>query len=184
MFDILVGTLVPASCAVSMIKQLEPKGFECFELNFGGIPSEDIAEYAKKINDARGSAKISAISFYENTMCKPEVYDAVEFLIKNAGLFGCDRVCVFAGADPEKNVPDNMPLFKKTFEPLAKLAEWLCPIASNISAAFFAISITIMLSLTTKGVSNFEYLLPTEAQSPRPNAIVPSSFRLVSMYSR
>ena len=123
MFDILVGTLIPANVAVSMMKQLNPKGFESYELDFSDWPIGDINEYAKNINESKENAKISAISCYGNTMSNPEVYDKVKFMIENAKLFDCNRVCIFAGADPTKSVPDNMPLFKKTFKPLAKLAE-------------------------------------------------------------
>ena len=123
MFDILVGTGIPAKDAVSMIKQLNPKGFESYELIFNHWPHEDIKEFAKKVNEAKGDAKISAIAYYENTMCNADVYDKVKFMIENAGLLDCNCVCLFAGADPEKSVPDNMPLFKKTFGPLAELAE-------------------------------------------------------------
>lgn len=123
MFDILVGTLIPAASAASMIGQLNPKGFESYELNFDGNLSKNIHEYAPKINEARGNAKISALSIYDNTLCKPEIYEHVEYLIKSAHLFDCSLVCIFAGADPEKSVPGNMPLFKKKFTPLAKLAQ-------------------------------------------------------------
>ena len=125
MFDILIGTLIPAHPAVSMIKQLNVKGFESYELNFTEN-SEDlysVEEYAKKISDVLEGRKISALSFYGNTMCDEEVYKKVEMLIKNAKLFECDRVCIFAGANPELSVPGNMPIFKKVFTPLAKLAE-------------------------------------------------------------
>jgi len=123
MFDILVGTGIPAKYAESMIKQLNSKGFESYELIFNHWPLEDIKEYAKKVNEVKENAKISAVSFYENTMLDPDVYDKVKFLIENAKLLDCNCVCLFAGADPEKSVPDNMPLFKKTFGPLAELAE-------------------------------------------------------------
>ncbi len=123
MFDILVGTLIPAEAAVTMIPQLNIKGFESYELNFPVVFSEDIKEYAKKINEAKDGRSISALSFYGNTMCDSVAYDNVATLIKNAKLFDCNTVCAFAGADPKKNVPDNIPLFKKTFSQLAKLAE-------------------------------------------------------------
>ena len=123
MFDILVGTIIPAQSAASMIEQLNPHGFECYELNFPSEFPENIIEYAKKINDIRKNAKISALSYYDNTMGKPEAYEKVKFLIENAHLFNCNRVCIFAGADSDKSIPDNMPLFKKTFQPLAELGE-------------------------------------------------------------
>ena len=36
MFDIKIGTIIPVRKAAKMISQLEPKGFECFELDFFG----------------------------------------------------------------------------------------------------------------------------------------------------
>ena len=124
MFDILVGTLLPSFAAIPVIRQLNPKGFECYEIYFAGDAEiSRISEYAKEALDAADGRKISAIAVYGNTMCDESVYRNVETLIKNAHLFGCNTVCLSAGADPTKNVPDNIPLFKKTFEPLAKLAE-------------------------------------------------------------
>ena len=35
MFDISIGTLIPGSSAVTMIPQLNEKGFECYQLDFG-----------------------------------------------------------------------------------------------------------------------------------------------------
>lgn len=125
MFDILIGTLIPAHDAVSIIKQLNPKGFECYELNFTDSIEElySLEEYSKRVLEAAEDRKISSIAFYGNTMCDEKVYKYVEMLIKKAHLFECDRVCVFAGADSKLSVPDNMPGFKKVFTPLAKLAE-------------------------------------------------------------
>jgi len=125
MFDILIGTLIPSNDGTAIIKQLNPKGFECYELNF----TEDykninrLEEYSKEISEVLEKNKISALAYYGNTMCDAEVYGKIEKLIKNAHYFNTDRVCLFAGADGTLSVPENMPLFKKTFEPLSKLAE-------------------------------------------------------------
>ena len=125
MFDILIGTLLPAQFAVPMISQLNPKGFECYELVFSGYPGDfaQLSEYAKQVKEVLDGRKISALGLYGNTMCDEKIYKKVELLIQNAAAFDCKTVCVFAGGDPEKSVPDNMPLFQKIFEPLAKLAE-------------------------------------------------------------
>ena len=125
MFDILIGTLIPAHEAVQIIKQLNPKGFESYELNFSDNPEDLFAidEYSKKVMDALEGRKVSALSYYGNALCDKEVYKKIEVLIKNARIFGCDRVCLFAGADGSLSVPQNMPRFKKVFTPLAKLAE-------------------------------------------------------------
>ena len=124
MFDILVGSVIPSCSAVPIARQLNPKGFECYEINFDTDDKfANIPEFAKELKDALEGRKVSALSCYGNTMTDPVVYQKVETLIKNAALFDCNTVCLFAGADRTKSVPDNMPLFKKTFEPLAKLAE-------------------------------------------------------------
>ena len=125
MFVILVGTVIPARVALTMIPQLNPKGFECYELTFENFQEgfDHIEEYAKQIREVLDGRKISAIALYGNTMCDAEIYHKIEILIKNASAFGCSTVCMFAGGDEEKSVPENIPLFKKTFEPLAKLAE-------------------------------------------------------------
>lgn len=125
MFDILVGTIIPAQSAASMIAQLNPKGFECYELDFGAWQGDftKLPELAEQVNGALDGRKISALGLYGNTMCYPEIYKKAELLIKNAAAFHCNTVCLFAGGDPEKSVPDNIPLFQKAFTPLAKLAE-------------------------------------------------------------
>lgn len=125
MFDIMVGTLIPAISAETMIPQLNQKGYECYELDFKRFdePFHNMDEYAKKIKDVLESRKISSIALYGNTMCDEEIYNKIEILIKNASKFECDTVCMFAGGDGEKSVPDNIPLFKKKFGALAELAE-------------------------------------------------------------
>ena len=123
MFDILIGTLLPARVSAPMIKQLNPKGFECYELNFAMEDFARLDEIADETKDVLDGRKISAIALYGNTLCDEEVRKNVELLIKNAEKFNCDRVCMFAGGDPEKSVPDNIPLFKDVFTPLSKLAE-------------------------------------------------------------
>lgn len=124
MFDILVGSVIPSRSAVPMISQLNPKGFESYEINFD---TDDkftvIPEFAAELKEVLEGRKISALSCYGNTMCDETVYKKVETLIKNAALFDCNTVCLFAGGDSAKSVPDNIPLFKKTFAPLAELAE-------------------------------------------------------------
>ena len=53
MFDILVGTLLPSFAAIPVIRQLNPKGFECYEIYFAGDAEiSRISEYAKEALDA------------------------------------------------------------------------------------------------------------------------------------
>ena len=123
MFDILIGTLIPSRSAAPMIRQLNPKGFECYELSFGKDDFQNFDTIVNDVNEALDGRKISALGFYGNPMCDKDDYDRLVFLIENAHRLNCNRVCTFAGGDREKSVPENIPLFKETFEPLAKLAE-------------------------------------------------------------
>lgn len=125
MFDIKVGTLIPAGAAVRMIPQLNPKGFECYELNFttSFLTNVDMNEFSKEILDVLDGKTISCLGIYDNTMMKEKVQNGVDKLIRSAHLFGCDRVGVFAGADETRSVPDQMGDFKKVFRPLADAAE-------------------------------------------------------------
>jgi hypothetical protein len=117
MFDILVGTLLPSHAAVPVIRQLNPHGFECYEIYFDDEEKiANITEFAKEVEDSLEGRKVSAIAVYGNTILDKAVSNKVETLIKNAHIFGCNTVCLSAGADPTKSVPDNIPLFKKTFE--------------------------------------------------------------------
>ena len=70
MFDILIGTLIPAYGAVSMIKQLNPKGFESYELNFADSDKElnSIDEFAKKSWTAQREEKFLLLHITE-TQC-------------------------------------------------------------------------------------------------------------------
>lgn len=124
MFDILIGTIIPAGKSVKLIEQLNPKGFECYEIDFTNIDDfGNLKERAKEISDALDGRKVSALGLYGNTIYDEAVRKKLELLIKNAEFFNCNTIGIFAGADPGKSVPDNIPIFKEVFTPLAKLAE-------------------------------------------------------------
>ena len=59
MFDIKIGTLIPAESALTMIPQLNAVGFESYELNFNDCcalanGSEGVLkEYGKRVLDVR-----------------------------------------------------------------------------------------------------------------------------------
>ena len=59
MFDIRIGTVIPADKAPEMMAQLNPTGFESYELDFNGrLPRmfEGMEEHAKAVlNAADGS---------------------------------------------------------------------------------------------------------------------------------
>ncbi|MGN1451212.1 MAG: sugar phosphate isomerase/epimerase family protein [Eubacteriales bacterium] len=125
MFDIEIGTLIPAAQAPAMIPQLNPKGFECYELDFNGIVPEnfDFQRYAEELLPVLDGRKISCIGFYKNPIISGADRKGLELLVKNAKLIGCGTIGAFAGADPAKNIPDTIPQFKAVWEPLAALAE-------------------------------------------------------------
>ena len=125
MFDIKIGTIIPARKAAKMIPQLEPKGFECFELDFfGENPTQlDWSELADEINEKLTAARISALGYYANPILRQEDQDNLKAVIKNARRFGCNVIGTFAGGDPEKSVPENIPEFRKVWTPIVQLAE-------------------------------------------------------------
>ncbi len=72
--------------------------------------------------------EISAIGYYPNYLDpQNEEYQFAPIHLKNlfriAQDLGVKTVCTFAGRDPMKSIADNIPEFKKVFEPLAKDAE-------------------------------------------------------------
>lgn len=124
MFDIKIGTIIPARFASAMIPKLNPYGFETYELDFKEeVNTCDMKELSKRIADGLDGRKISALGLYGNTICDEKVRAGVARLIENAHLFGCDRIGIFAGGDPTKSVPENIPAFTEIFRPLVKLAE-------------------------------------------------------------
>ena len=124
MFDIKIGTLIPAEHALKMIPQLNPLGFESYELNFGSAESTkiDINEFSKQINEVLEGREISALGFYCNPIKNDEERSGIATLIENAHLFNCDCIGTFAGGN-EKSVPDTIPDFVRAFKPLVELAE-------------------------------------------------------------
>ena len=123
MFDIRIGTILPAEHAVEMMPLLRPIGFEGYELTCGSVyRGADIAESAKRVLDAAEGLPISALGCYGNTLADAEVRGDIEQIIDNAALFGCGTVSVFAGALPDTSVPDTVPAFKKVFSELCARA--------------------------------------------------------------
>lgn len=127
MFDIKIGTLIPAESALTMIPQLNAVGFESYELNFNDCcalanGSEGVLkEYGKRVLDVLDGRKISALGIYANTIEDENTRRAVENLIANAEHFDCDRVGTFAGGHPALSVRETIPDFVKVFTPLLSL---------------------------------------------------------------
>lgn len=124
MFDISIGTLIPATSAVTMIPQLNQKGFECYQLNMGFRKKLlDFDEYAANLLPVLDGRKISAIGYYQNPIIDENAREALKWIIKNAHKLGCSVIGAFAGGNPEKSIPDTIPEFKQVWEPIAALAE-------------------------------------------------------------
>lgn len=125
MFDIKIGTLIPASKALTMIPQLNEKGFECYELNFySDVVNLDLKEYYKKLEEVLDGRTVSAVGCYGNTLTDPSVNAAVTFLIEHLPELHCGVIGLFAGSDPEKGVKDTIPLFCDVFGKLLEKAEY------------------------------------------------------------
>lgn len=124
MFDIKIGTIIPGMKADRMIPQLNPKGFESYELHFENWDCDmDYAEHSKRVLDAAEGRPISALGHYGNTLKDEKLRRGVELLIDNAHLYGCDVIGVFAGGDPALSVPETIPEFKRVFGELTRRAE-------------------------------------------------------------
>jgi len=67
---------------------------------------------------------ISALGFYFNQI-QPQDWQKEGFskLLEIAPELGVKVICTFAGRNPEKSVEDNIPLFKKAFDPWIRKAE-------------------------------------------------------------
>ena len=69
MFDIKIGTMIPGMKADSMIPQLNPKGFETYELHFENWNCDmDYHEHSKRVLDTLDGRKISVLGHYGNTL--------------------------------------------------------------------------------------------------------------------
>ena len=126
MFDIRIGTIIPADKAPEMIRQLNPKGFESYELDFNGrLPRmfEGMEEHAARVLEAADGRPVSALGYYGNPLLDPDFRDNLKKLITKAKLYHAPVVSTFAGGDPAKSVPDTIPLFREVFTGLAFLAE-------------------------------------------------------------
>lgn len=125
MFDIRIGTIIPWKPAAAMIRQLNEKGFENYELTFENWNPEgmDFGTHAAEILEAAEGRPISALGFYGNTLIDEKFRKGLELLIDNASLYGCKTVSCFAGGDPSKKVPDTIPLFRSVFLELCERAE-------------------------------------------------------------
>ena len=125
MFDISIGTMIPAMGAETIIPQLNAKGFESYTLDFNCTDPEtfDFEGYAEKVLPVLDGRKISCLGYYKNPILNEQQNRALRRLIQSAKYLNCDTIGTFAGGDPSKSVPDTIPAFKATWEPIAALAE-------------------------------------------------------------
>ena len=89
--------------------------------------SADTIQRARDDFAARG-VEISAIGHYGNNLDpdakkRRAASQHLQRLMKLCKPMGVSTLCTFAGRDPDKDIPDNIPMFKRVFTPLAKRAE-------------------------------------------------------------
>ena len=126
MFDIKIGTVIPADSARTVIPQLNRKGFESYELDFNGrLPRmfSGMEDHAKAVLEAAEGRPVSAVGYYCNPLLDPDARENLKNLIRRAKLYGCPVVSTFAGGDPSKSVPETIPLFREVFTELCGIAE-------------------------------------------------------------
>ena len=126
MFDIKIGTMIPAIPAASMIRQLNPYGFECYTLDFNGVAGRilpRVTEHAKEVGEALDGRPVSCIGFYGDPINVPECRENLIGIIKAARHYGCSTIGTFAGGTSGASVPDNIAGFKAVFTEIAKIAE-------------------------------------------------------------
>lgn len=122
--DIRIGTLAGIATAPKYISQILHHGFESYQLTGGfGVGLVDFDTIAKQTLDVIGdTAVVSALGYYGNPLGKPEDTELFAAYIDACPAFGCDLITGFAGALPDKSMPDCLPAFKTTWTELAKRA--------------------------------------------------------------
>jgi sugar phosphate isomerase/epimerase len=127
-----------------MINFASKNGFECVEVmcwpkgkaerRYAGVTHIDVDELdkekAKYINDycKNKGVEISALGYYPNTL-DPDLEKRVFYiehikkLIKAANMLGVGMVTTFIGRVPNKNVEENLKIFRDVWSPIIKFAE-------------------------------------------------------------
>lgn len=122
------------------IKLASSIGFDGLEVQVASWPAELRAtangrkEIAQQINDlsSKYGVSITAIASYAGGI-KPAVERIASYreVIELASAAGVGVVTTLTGGDPEKNLDENIQLFKETFSEVAKIAE-----ANGVKIAF------------------------------------------------
>ncbi|MFM2092386.1 MAG: hypothetical protein RLZZ127_2875, partial [Planctomycetota bacterium] len=156
--DIRIGTMAGKGAKTAdYIRAILPQGFECFEVNFwkdlGGVDLGRLAADLRAVL-AGSPAIVSCLGVYANPLLEDAegaaARQAWEQCIDHALDFGCDLVCGFTGALPDKTLPDNLPRFTAVWEALARraadrgvrLAFENCPMGGTWKAPRFNLATT------------------------------------------
>jgi sugar phosphate isomerase/epimerase len=124
--DIRIGTIAELKHGAPYLKQILPHGFECFELtNWQYLPEGmNLQETAKEVLDLLGDeAVVSCLGLYGNPLQDEKTAEQWETAIRACKLFNTNLVCGFAGAIESDPVDCSMPVYKKVFGKIAKVAE-------------------------------------------------------------
>jgi sugar phosphate isomerase/epimerase len=122
----LLGALIYADSAPSLIPELLARGFESFQIAFwesiGGTDLPALAEELASILEG-SKASISALGVYGNPLDPAAgTLASLEALIDAAPSFGVSIVSSFAGREPGASIPDSIPRWKEVFTPLSERA--------------------------------------------------------------
>jgi sugar phosphate isomerase/epimerase len=111
------------------LRQLTTYGFESFELDFWQTAGEiDLLRLADLVREALGDsgAVISCLGIYGNPLGNQPEDEATRVglrtCIEAAPRFDCDLVTCWAGRIRDTPIPENIPVFRRTFAPLVELA--------------------------------------------------------------
>ena len=139
-----VSAILPEYSFEQVIDLACGNGFTCVELmcwpvgkaerRYAGVTHIDVAEldqekadYIREYTKSKGVA-ISALGYYPNPLDpdedKRKVYaDHIKNLIKAAKILDIDTVTTFIGRDKNKNIEENLQMFKAIWSPIIEFAE-------------------------------------------------------------
>lgn len=124
MFDIRIGTVVPAVHAERMIPTLNGMGFESYQLSMDSLDeSVSYAHVADTLLPLAGERPISCIGIYGNLLCDEKLRNRLVYAIQNVHILGCHTIGLFSGALTGEPMEASLPLFREVFTPLAHMAE-------------------------------------------------------------
>ena len=120
-----IGTCIRGQHLLADLENAIAIGFDTVELYFnetlGGINFKELSAQIKDVTGYSG-VTVSGIGLYCNPLQSTQAEKELEYCIENAHLLDVDFVGTFAGALPGKSVEEAVPVFKKVFTRLSKLA--------------------------------------------------------------